>query len=207
MILGDKFKNYKCSQYKSKFDSEEEKNGIKTMSLEELKKTVDHMVKTAEHNNKDISTVPVFINSNSEMYAIDGSSISWGKLGIICGLNTEFEGEYNQRVHYVAPDERPEDGEYWTSRGVGYDLSGFVKSKPAGERLLRMVKYVLETDEPKSWLDYRENEPEWIQFKFQKEEFDLEKLDGLARKNNDILTIEIIRQCVIKNKDSHGDNN
>ena len=177
------------------------------MSLEELKKTVDHMVKTAESNNTDISAVPVFINSNSEMYAIDGSSISWGKLGIICGLNTEFEGEYNQRVHYVAPDERPEDGEYWTSRGVGYDLSGFVKSKPAGERLLRMVKYVLETDEPKSWLDYRENEPEWIQFKFQKEEFDLEKLDGLARKNNDILTIEILRQCVIKNKDSHGDNN
>ena len=72
----------------------------------------------------------------------------------------------------------------------------FVKSKPAGERLLRMVKCVLENDEPKSWLDYREHEPDWIQFKFQKEEFDLEKLDDLARKNNDIITIDILKQCV-----------
>lgn len=73
-------------------------------------------------------------------------------------------------MFYVAPDSKPEIGEYWRSRGVGYDLSGFVVSKLAGERLTRLVKYVLNTDEPN-----------WIQFKFQKEEFNLELLDKLAR--------------------------
>ena len=54
-----------------------------------------------------------------------------------------------------------------------YDLSGFVKSKQAGERLLEIVKKVLDNSEPKSWLDYRPSEPEWIQFKFNGEEFNL----------------------------------
>ena len=66
-------------------------------------------------------------------------------------------------MFYVAPDSKPEVGEYWRSRG--YDLSGFVVSKLAGERLTRLVKYVLDTDEPLSHLDYREFEPNWIQFK------------------------------------------
>ena len=44
---------------------------------------------------------------------------------------------------YVRPDLRPAEGEYWSPRGIGYDLSGFVKSKQAGERLLQIVKEVL----------------------------------------------------------------
>lgn len=199
MILDkEKFKNYQCSQYKSDYASEEERNGIVTLSLGELSERIVHMIKKAELNNMNIYDIPMFINSNNEMYCIEGTLISWGNLGIIGGITTELDGQYNQRVHYVAPDERPEDGEYWTSRGIGYDLSGFVKSKPAGERLLRMVKLVLETDEPKSWLDYSEREPNWIEFKFQKEEFDLEKLESLAKENNDILTIDILKQCVKK---------
>lgn len=96
---------------------------------------------------------------------------------------------------WVQPDPRPEEGEYWNSRGIGYDLSGFVKSKAAGERLLEMVKKVLGKDDPDSWLDYREYEPEWIQFKFKKEEFDLEKLDKLSKENNRILTEAILIAC------------
>lgn len=46
------------------------------------------------------------------------------------------------KMFYVAPDSKPEVGEYWRSRGV----SGFVVSKSAGERLTRLVKYVLNTD-------------------------------------------------------------
>lgn len=196
MILDkDRFKNFHCSQYKSEYDSEEKRNGIETISLGELQDHVYNMVKNANLNNKDIYTVPVFVLNNQEMYCIEGTSTSFGKLGMTCGLRTEFQGDYNQRVHYVAPDDRPEEGEYWTSRGIGYDLSGFVKSKKAGERLLRMVKLVLETDEPKSWLDYRESEPNWIQFKFQKEEFDLEKLDSLV--TNGIITLEILKESKI----------
>lgn len=68
-------------------------------------------------------------------------------------------------------------------------------SKLAGERLLRLVKYVLDTDNPKSFLDYREYEPNWIQFKFQREEFNLELLDKLAKENDNILNEAILRQC------------
>ena len=100
--------------------------------------------------------------------------------------------------HWEPLDERPEEGEYWTPRGVGYDLSGFVKTKKAGERILGMIKEVTGLDDPKSWLDYREHEPLWIQFKFQKEEFDLEKLNELCREDH-ILTKEKLRQvCIIK---------
>jgi len=107
-------------------------------------------------------------------------------------------------VRYEPKDERPEGGgEYWKSRGASsFDVSGFVSSRAAGLRLLRMVKYVLETDEPKTWLDYREFEPNWIQFKFSAEEFDVEKLDQMARDNGDVLTEQIVRMCVkIKNED------
>lgn len=75
-----------------------------------------------------------------------------------------------------AKGSRPEEGEYWNSKGVGYDLSGFVKTKKAGERILAMVHEVLGTTECKTFLDYRPSEPTWIQFKFQKEEFDLDML-------------------------------
>lgn len=64
--------------------------------------------------------------------------------------------------HYEIPDVRPEYGEYWRPRGIGYDLSGFVKSKQAGERVFQIVKEVLNKENPSSWLDYREREPEWI---------------------------------------------
>ena len=86
-----------------------------------------------------------------------------------------------------------------------YDVSGFVKSKKAGERLLRFVKYVLEKDETETWLDYREYEPEWIQFKFSAKEFDVEKLSKLSEANNDIITEEIIRECILKNTDNNAE--
>ena len=100
---------------------------------------------------------------------------------------------------YAWPDPRPDGGgEYWSPRGIGYDLSGFVKSKPAGERILTMVKEVLGKDQPASWLDWRPREPKWIQFKFQGEEFDLEKLEDLVLKNNKVITKEILEACVRK---------
>lgn len=97
---------------------------------------------------------------------------------------------------WVPEDPRPENGgEYWKSRGIGYDLSGFVKSKAAGERLLEMVKEVLGVENPTSWLDYREFEPEWIQFKFQKEEFDLDKLDKISRDMGGVVTKRLLEMC------------
>lgn len=195
MYLGEKYKDYECSQYKSE---DEKDKGIKTLSLGELFECVENAVQTANKNNRDIYKTPVFIESNNELFCIESTSTAFGsRIGMTFRLNTEFTGNYNQRIHYVAPDERPEEGEYWTSRGISDELSGFVKSKLAGERLLRMVKLVLETDEPRSWLDYREHEPNWIQFKFQKEEFDLEKLNDMSQQNNDIITLNILKECKI----------
>ena len=69
---------------------------------------------------------------------------------------SEYVMEYARRIphprsgipawHWEPKDVRPEEGEYWSSRGVGYDLSGFVKTKAAGERILAMVHEVLGTD-------------------------------------------------------------
>lgn len=82
-------------------------------------------------------------------------------------------------------------------RGVGYDLSGFVKTKAAGERIL--VHEVLGTDKCETYLDY--SEPTWIQFKFQSSEFDSEKLDKLSREADRVVTKEILKQCL------HGKSN
>lgn len=102
---------------------------------------------------------------------------------------------------YQWPDPRPKGGgEYWKSRGIGYDLSGFVESRQAGERLLEMVKSVTGKEKPDSWLDYRPREPKWIQFKFQPSEFDLERLDRLSQENNGVLTTAILKQALATEK-------
>lgn len=149
-----------------------------------------------EINNLDPDKVPVFLtlDHNDTLYSYVGLSICSGQLGTYVTLDSS---DY-YKMFYVAPDSKPEIGEYWRSRG--YDLSGFVVSKLAGERLTRLVKYVLNTDKPLSHLDYREFEPNWIQFKFQKEEFNLELLDKLARANENIVNEAILRQCMILKK-------
>lgn len=124
---------------------------------------------------------------------------------------SEYVMEYARRIphprsgipawHWEPKDVRPEEGEYWSSRGVGYDLSGFVKTKAAGERILAMVHEVLGTDKCETYLDYRPSEPTWIQFKFQSSEFDLEKLDKLSREADRVVTKEILKQCL------HGKSN
>ena len=146
-------------------------------------------------NNIDTTKVPVVINKSRLLYGIPWFGVS---LGIGNGARITIE-PYHENAMPILEDVRPEakNAEYWTSRGASdFDVSGFVKSKKAGERLLRMVKYILEKDETETWLDWRETEPEWIQFKFSANEFDVEKLSKMARDNNDIITEEIIRECV-----------
>lgn len=169
-----------------------EPNVIKTYSLGELKKQVEWAIKNVEQNNKNPYDIPVLIEFNHKDHECHSMSVGWGTNGCEIRLSTD---DYNE-IKFVAPDSRPVEGEYWTSRGPSdYDCSGFVVSKLAGERLRRMVRLVLENDDPESWLDYRESEPNWIQFKFNVKEFDLDKLDEMARANNNILTIEILKQC------------
>lgn len=98
--------------------------------------------------------------------------------------------------HWEPEDIRPAVGEYWESRGPGYpDVSGFVKTKQAGERILAIVHKVLGAEKCKTFLDFRPSEPLWIQFKFHRDEFDIDMLDDLGRENGNIITEEIIQKC------------
>lgn len=197
-LEGDKWKNWhtRCSDAAIKENKSEEDTKLSTISVSELLEYAHTALHHCEINNLDPYKVPVFLTleRDNNLYSNIG-------LGICCssqlGTYVTLKSSDYYKMFYVAPDSKPEVGEYWRSRGVGYDLSGFVVSKLAGERLTRLVKYVLGTDEPLSHLDYREFEPNWIQFKFQKEEFNLELLDKLTRANDNIVNEAILRQCMI----------
>lgn len=198
-LEGDKWKNWhtRCSDAAIKENKSEEDTKLSTISVSKLLEYVHTALRNCEINNLDPYKVPVFLTleRDNNLYSNIG-------LGICCssqlGTYVTLESSDYYKMFYVAPDSKPEVGEYWRSRG--YDLSGFVVSKLAGERLTRLVKYVLDTDEPLSHLDYREFEPNWIQFKFQKEKFNLELLDNLTRENDGTVNENILRQCMIPKK-------
>lgn len=166
-------------------------------TLATLQKWVADWVHNCELNHKDPSEVDLVIEDSSENHEYRPFSgyFAWGSDGTVVGIKF-FRSDI---ITFDPKDDRPEVGEYWKSRGAStFDVSGFITSKAAGLRLLRMVRYILDTDEPKTWLDYREYEPNWIQFKFSAEEFDVEKLDEVSRDNGGIITEQILRDCVKK---------
>lgn len=103
---------------------------------------------------------------------------------------------------YVRPDVRPENGigDFCNPRGVGYDLACFVKSKEAGQRITDMINKVNEEYENKGfscWLDYRENEPNWIQVKINyPDELRALFLSGLIAENDNIITEDIVKNAI-----------
>ena len=168
----------------------------KTMSFQTLINAVENFKHDCEQNHIDPKDVPFVINVDRLFYAVPWYGISLG-VGSK-GARVSVEYYKSDKCMPIVPDVRPDgEGEYWHSRGAGVpDISGFVKSKQAGERINMMVDRVLGTYEHKSWLDYREYEPEWIQYKFHQDEFDMERLDEMARANGNVLTEQIVRQCV-----------
>lgn len=174
-------------------------NEQEVISLHNLVKWVEDWIRTCSLNDINPKDVPFYIENKNRRYRPFSGSLRFGNKG----ASVRIEYFDSDIVRFDPKDKRPEGGgEYWKSRGASsYDVSGFVASKPAGERLLRMVKYILETDEPETFLDYREFEPNWIQFKFSAEEFDVEKLDQMAKANDNIITEQIVRQCVKSRKD------
>ena len=150
-------------------------------------------------------TSPVVCGECEERFIIlaDGLSQSRMGFGMIDGSAHYPDLQEHPRKGipkhgYVRPDVRPEnEGEYWSPRGIGYDLSGFVKCKDAGERIIKMVEHVIGKT-PKTWLDYRQSEPNWIQIKIQAEDgFNLEKLEKLCREDR-IITEDRLKQALIQ---------
>ena len=170
----------------------------KIITLSHLIKWVEDWKATCHKNNVDPSDVPFLIENDRRQYRPFSGNISFGSRGVTVAVEY-FNSDI---VRYDPKDERPAVGEYWKSRGASnFDVSGFVSSRAAGMRLLRMVRYILDTDEPKTWLDYREFEPNWIQFKFSAEEFDVEKLDASSRANGGVITEQILRDCIKAKKE------
>lgn len=166
----------------------------KKLTLANLQQWVRDWVHNCELNHKDPSEVEFIIKDSTEAHIYRPFS---GFLSIGPRINVGIEFFRSDIIKFEPKDERPAVGEYWKSRGAStFDVSGFISSKAAGQRLLRMVRYILDTDEPKTWLDYREYEPNWIQFKFSAEEFDVEKLDKASCDNGGIITEQILRDCI-----------
>lgn len=167
----------------------------KTLTLASFMNALENFESDCIRNNIDTTKVPVVINHKRLLYGIPWFGVS---LGVGKGAQITIEA-WDKNALPVLKDERPDarNAEYWRSRGASnFDVSGFIKTKQAGERLLRMVKYILEKDEIETWLDWREDEPTWIQFKFSAKEFDVEKLSQMAKDNDNIITEDIIRKCV-----------
>lgn len=159
---------------------------------------------TFTHSNMSSGgTTPVTCGGCNEFFVLlaDGlkeSHIVFGKEGYKPTL-IEHPRKGLWPHDFVRPDIRPKgvDGEFWSPRGVGYDLAGFVQSKEAGERILQMIKDLIE-EEPKSWLDYRPKEPMWIQVKIQKEDgFHLETLNNLCK--DGVINKHKLALCLIFN--------
>lgn len=164
-------------------------------SLGALRDGIDHMIRTCELNKKDPYKVPVIVRDSSSRddYIFFTTSLGIGKYWT---LSLEFYGNDKDRIdYYEGEDKQPEGGgEFWKSRGPSsWDCSGFIVSKEAGERLLEMVHKVLNKQETETWLDWRKYEPNWIQFKFSAKEFDVKKLDEMAK--DGIITEEILKEC------------
>lgn len=125
-------------------------------------------------------------------------------------LLTKHPREGTPKHVYVRPDLRPEYGEYYNPRGIGYDLAAFVKSKEAGQRVVEMYQEIFKEFEDKeklkdlfgstecsAWLDYRPNEPTWIQVKLDYgSKRRMYALTCLISTNNNIITKEIIKEAL-----------
>lgn len=165
-----------------------------TISLQNLIDTIKNFEENCKINKIQPKDVPVVITTDARYYALPSYALSMG-IGE-SGARISIMYYSSDKCLPIIEDKRPVEGEYWRSRGASdFDVSGFVVSKQAGERLRRMVRLVLEKDETKSWLDYREYEPEWIQFKFSAKEFDVIKLDTLSKENDGVLTLRTLKEC------------
>lgn len=180
-----------------KADKLNDLEGNKIYSLKGLCMALLDVCKNYELNHIDPNKVPIVISQDStySTYTIECISSSFGPRKMV-KLSTDNSSE----IDFNPEDKRPEGGgEFWQSRGASsFDVSGFVVSKQAGERIMRYVRAILEKDETDTWLDWRKFEPNWIQLKFSAKEFDCEMLDKLSRENNGVITVEIMKQCVKK---------
>jgi len=152
----------------------------------------------------DILSMIDFSNPEIREKLANGLGLEKGKEGWIYPVVSPHPREGIPKHKFIRPDIRPEDGrgDYCYPRGIGYDLACFVKSKEAGERITAMINHVNEDYNNKGFrchLDYRENEPLWIQVKIDyPNALRAEFLANLIVENDYIITEELIRLAMNK---------
>lgn len=167
-LKGEKWENYSTPFIDNHKDSEWYKNNnpesleLGTCSVQHLLEMALWMKGNCDLNHKNPDEVPIFIDFDNKKFVFEGFSCGSGDAGMQCEVRVRKCDE----LVYTALDSKLEDGEYWSSRESGYDdCSGFIKSKKAGERIQRMVNYILDKNETKSWLDFRESDSIQVQCK------------------------------------------
>ncbi len=168
-------------------------------------------ISTIGFEKKTFDGVIITKKSNGELY-LGKMDISKMKNGIaiekfsnpnyVYPLTVEHPRKGIYKHKFVRPDVRPEDGigDFCEPRGVGYDLACFVKSKEAGERITNMINGINEEYDNREFsckLDYREDEPLWIQIKINYPNIvKAELLMKLINDNGNIITEEIVRDAI-----------
>lgn len=191
-LTGKKWENFSTKQIKTDnyFGCN---NKLKTLSLGELIDDLNEYSNELKNDNVNIYDLPVLID-----YSF-GTRFTINKIrsfGEFCAFSIS---DRENKLIFEEPDVRPEFGEYCE---IDYrcdnGLIVNVKTKNAGMRLLRTVKYVLENDDIKSRFNISDSPYAPHRFKFSADEFDLNTLEDLICDNNDIVDEHILRKSIKK---------
>ncbi len=103
--------------------------------------------------------------TKSTMTFSTGKKDSNGEIIFSCPTLQEHPRKGIEKHKFIRPDIRPKygNGEFCNPRGIRYDLACFVRSKEAGERVVKMFQNIQKEYKDERCftcrLDYRENEP------------------------------------------------
>ena len=173
-----------------------------TNGLGFVKEYFDGFIIPEQALNKNAYVIDFFSSidfSNPEVQQKLANGLGIEKNGWIYSVVSPHPREGIPKHKFMVPDIRPADGkgDYCYPRGVGYDLACFVKSKEAGERITEMINRVnidYENQGFRCHLDYRENEPLWIQVKIDyPNKLRAYYLQDLITENDNIITEELVR--------------
>lgn len=182
-------------------------------NLKVLKNIVDNACHNFTLNNVKLEDVKIQIKNNTTNDSFNLFTISQSISNIEPSVSFNF---FQSDIINVKPkDKRPnyKGAEYVRYINLNDDLSGEYKnllhvdvvSIEAAERIIRFIKYILESDNIKTCYDWNNYYPEKVRLSIYAEEFDTETMYKLIKNNisenrYDLITEDIIKQTVKINK-------
>lgn len=191
-LTGKKWENFSTKEIEIN-KSFGDTNILKTLSLGELIDDLTLFANEMKIDGVNIYELPILID------------YSYGQRFTINSLRNfkDFAAfsitDRNNKLVFEEPDVRPEFGEFCE---IDYKQNNklvvIMKTKKAAMRLLRTVKYVLEDDDIKSYVDIQDSIYAPIRFRFSGDEFNLIDLEDMIIENNYIVDEKILRKAVNK---------